>query len=188
APAPAPAPTPMTLAAPAASAGGEMAPGGADFQDVKLHQHTTNADGSYRHIELGLTGLVSASGVWREVRLKLFDRRGTIGLEFRRIKGWPQMFEAWPKGGSDQFGPYWRLETAATGPALASLTSTQDRAMLAALLELLPSLARRGARVAGLPAEEQEAWADRGRTLLAAVDAARAGPARPPAAGVTGPG
>ncbi len=185
---PAPATTPMTLAAPAASASGEMAPGGADFQDIKLHQHTTNADGSYRHIELGLTGLVSASGVWREVRLKLFDRRGTVGLEFRRIKGWPQMFEAWPKGGSDQYGPYWRLETLAAAPALASLTSTQDRAMLAALLELLPAVARRGARVAGLPADEQEAWADRARALLAAVDTARAGPSRPQAAGASGPG
>ncbi|MGK7865277.1 DUF6212 domain-containing protein [Falsiroseomonas sp. E2-1-a4] len=187
APAPAPATTPMTLAAPTPQASGEMAPGGADFQDVKLHQHTTNADGSYQHIELGLTGLVSASGLWREVRLKLFDRRGTVGLEFRRIKGWPQMFEAWPKGGNDQFGPYWRLETAAAAPALAGLTSAQDRAMLAALLELLPALARRAARVAGLPAEEQEAWADRGRALLAAVDAARAGQVRP-AAGVSGPG
>ncbi|NKE47694.1 hypothetical protein HB662_23150 [Roseomonas frigidaquae] len=185
APAPAPATTPMTLAAPTPAAGSEMAPGGADFQDIKLHQHSVNADGSYRHIELGLSGLVSASGVWREVRLKLFDRRGTIGLEFRRIKGWPQMFEAWPQGGSDQFGPYWRLETEAAATALARLTSAQDRAMLAALLELLPSLVRRAARVAGLPAEEQEAWADRGRALVAAVDAARLGPTRVTA---TGPG
>lgn len=181
---PEPATTPMTLTAPMPSFDREMAPGGADFQDIKLHQHNVNADGSYRHIELGLTGLVAASGVWREVRLKLFERRGTVGLEFRRIKGWPQMFEAWPQGSSDQFGPYWRLETQAASESLAKLTSAQDRAMLAALLEVLPSLVRRAARIAGLPVEEQDAWADRGRALATAVETARLGPARP----VTGPG
>ncbi|MGX9964986.1 DUF6212 domain-containing protein [Roseomonas sp. F4] len=181
APLPPPAPdagTPMTPPAPLPMVVGEMAPGGAEFQDLRLHQHTTNADGSYRHIDLALTGLVAAAGVWREVRLKLFDRRGTIGLEFRRIKGWPAMFETWPQDGSDQYGPYYRLETLRTVESMAKLASAQDRAMLAALLELLPSLARRAARVAGLPLEEQESWAERGRVLIAAVDASRATPAR----------
>ncbi|MBU8538109.1 DUF6212 domain-containing protein [Falsiroseomonas tokyonensis] len=172
-PPPAPATTPMTLAAPMPVLAAEMPPGGSDFQDIKLHQHTANADGSYRHLDLGLTGLVSAAGVWREVRLKLFDRRGTVGLEFRRIKGWPNMFETWPKGGSDQFGPYYRLETEATAEAMAKLTSPQDRAMMAALLEVLPALVRRAARLAGLPPEEQEGWGERGRVLASAVEASR---------------
>ncbi|WP_439594760.1 DUF6212 domain-containing protein [Falsiroseomonas sp.] len=184
-PPPAPATTPMTLAAPMPVLAGDMPPGGADFQDIKLHQHTANADGTYRHVDLGLTGLVSAAGVWREVRLKLFERRGTVGLEFRRIKGWPNMFETWPKGGSDQFGPYFRLETEGTAEAMAQLTSPQDRAMMAALLEVLPALVRRAARLAGLPAEEQEGWGERGRALASAVEASRPGA---PRAGMVGPG
>jgi hypothetical protein len=182
APLPPPAPAAaMPMAPPAAApvVAGEMAPGGADFQDIKLHQHTTNADGSYRHIDLSLTGLVAPAGVWREARLKLFERRGTVGLEFRRIKGWPAMFETWPQGGSDQYGPFWRVETQGTAEAMSKLASTQDRAMLAALMELLPGLARHGARAAGLPPEEQDHWAERGRIMSAAVDASRAAPHRP---------
>ncbi|NKC31380.1 hypothetical protein HEQ75_10965 [Roseomonas sp. BU-1] len=180
---PAPAPAPMMLSAPAATLGPEAAPGGitgsADFRDLKLYQHTANADGSYRHLDMGLTGLVAAAGVWKEVRLKLFDRRGTVGLEFRRIRGWPAMFETWPEGGTDQFGPFWRLETQATAAAMAKLPGLGDRAMLAALLEVLPTLARRAARLAALPAEEQEAWAERGRAMAAAVEASRPEPPRP---------
>jgi hypothetical protein len=171
----------MTAPPPPPSLAAEMPPGGADFQDIRLHQHTVNQDGSYQHMELGLTGLVAATGVWREIRLKLFDRRGTVGLEFRRIKGWPQMFDAWPQGGSDQFGPYWRLESQDTLDAMVKLTSAHDRALVAALLEVLPALARRGARIASLPPEAQEAWAERARGLAAAVDATRPGQSRPTA-------
>jgi hypothetical protein len=178
---PAPPATPMTAPPPPPSLAAEMPPGGADFQDIRLHQHTVNQDGSYQHMELGLTGLVAATGVWREIRLKLFDRRGTVGLEFRRIKGWPQMFDAWPQGGSDQFGPYWRLESQDTLDAMVKLTSAHDRALVAALLEVLPALARRGARIAALPPEAQEAWAERARGHAAAVDATRPGQSRPTA-------
>lgn len=183
-PTPTPAPAPMTQPAPAQTYAGDLAPGGADFQDVKLHQYNRNADGSYQHVDLGLSGLATASGVWREARLKLFDRRGTIGLEFRRIKGWPPMFEAWPEGGSDQYGPYWRVETLLAGDAMAKLASARDRAMIAAVLELLPTLVRRGALLAKLSTEEQEAWAERGQKLASAVETAREEPARP----TVGPG
>jgi hypothetical protein len=178
---PAPEPVVMMPAAPAVSASAELPPGGAEFQDIRLHQHTTNADGSYQHLELGLSGLVAPTGLWREVRLKLFDRRGTVGLEFRRIKGWPPMFDAWPQGGSDQFGAYWRLETQDTADAMAKLTAPHDRALVAALLEVLPTLASRGARIAGLPAEAQDAWSGRAQALAAATDATRPGRIRPAA-------
>jgi hypothetical protein len=177
----APVATPMTAPPPPPSLSAEMPPGGADVQDIRLHQHTANRDGSYQHLELGLTGLVSATGLWREIRVKLFERRGTIGLEFRRIAGWPPMFEAWPQGGSDQFGPYWRLETQETLDAMSKLNGAHDRALVAALLEVLPMMARRGARIAGLPVEAQEAWSERARALAGAVDASRPGQARPTA-------
>jgi hypothetical protein len=59
----------------------------AGFQDVRLHQHLVNAEGTYRHLDVSVTGLVAGGGLWRQVRLKLFERRGTTGLEFREANG-----------------------------------------------------------------------------------------------------
>jgi hypothetical protein len=145
----------------------EVAPSEADFQDLKLHQHNLSADGGYRHLDFSLIGLASAAGIWREARLKLFDRRGIIGLEFRNLKGWPRLFEAWPNGGSDHFGPVWRLETQAVTTAVMQLESPANRAVVAALLGVLPSAARQAAAVADLA--EPEAWVARAQKLVASV-------------------
>lgn len=180
-PSPAPvAPGPSAPASPPApDLATAMAPCGADFQDARLHQYTANADGSYRHLDLGLTGLATAAGVWREVRLKLFDRRGTVGIEIRGIQGWPAMLDPWPKGGSDRFGPFWRMETQATLEALVELASPHNRALIAALLEVLPAAARNGAALAEMVDQEQDEWDARARMLTravaAAVDAERTG-------------
>ncbi|MGK7870674.1 hypothetical protein [Falsiroseomonas sp. E2-1-a20] len=155
----------------------EMAPTGADFQDLKLYQHNLSADGGYRHLDLGLIGLASASGIWREARLKLFDRRGIIGMEFRNLRGWPKVFDPWPEGGSDRFGPFWRLESQGVPAALASLSSLQNRAVVAALLEVLPAAAREGAALAELSEQDREAWVVRGTNLGAAVAMALHSPA-----------
>ncbi len=149
-----------------------LAPGAA-FQDVTLYQHLANADGSYRHLDLGIAGLVSGGGLWRQLRLKLFERRGVVGLEFREAKGWPQMFDLWPGGRSDNFGPFWRLETEGAGDALGALGTPHDRALVAALVEVLPDIAARGARLAGLSGTEAEDWPARARRLDVAVGAAR---------------
>ncbi|MGG5809499.1 DUF6212 domain-containing protein [Falsiroseomonas sp. CW058] len=158
------APAPMAEPAPAAATA---------FQDLKLQQHLVNADGTYRHFDVLLMGLVAPAGLWRQVRTKLFDRRGTIGLEFREARGWPQMFDAWPGTGMDQFGPFWRLESDGTAGQLGLLATSHDRALVAALMEVLPVLAGRAAAAAGLEQGEAAAWADRARKLEAAVAAAR---------------
>jgi hypothetical protein len=94
----------LPLAAPS-PAGTVLAPAGlATWQDVRLQQHMVSPDGGYRHMDLTLMGLVADAGLWRQLRTKLFDRRGVIGLEFREAKGWPQMFDVWPVGGTDGFG------------------------------------------------------------------------------------
>jgi hypothetical protein len=130
-------------------------------------------DGGYRHMDLTLMGLVADAGLWRQLRTKLFDRRGVIGLEFREAKGWPQMFDVWPVGGTDGFGPFWRLESDRAAEAIAALATPHDRAMVAALLAVLPDVAARGAALAGLAAADGTAWAERARTLAAAVAAIR---------------
>jgi hypothetical protein len=169
------APAPRMAAALPGGAAPPLAPlaPGAAFQDVTLHQHLATADGGYRHLDLGVSGLVSGGGLWRQLRFKLFERRGVVGLEFREAKGWPQMFDIWPGGRSDQFGPFWRLETEGAGDALAALGTPHDRALVAALVELLPEIAARGARLAGLAGSEAEDWPARARRLDAAVGAAR---------------
>jgi hypothetical protein len=147
----------------------------AAYDELKLHQHLVNAEGSYRHLEVGLTSLVAGGGLWRQVRLKLFERRGTVGLEFREMKGWPAMFDVWPGRGSDQYGAFWRLETEDTEAALRALATAHDRALVAALTDLLPRIAGRGAEAAALPRPEIEAWMARATRLAAAVGAARRG-------------
>lgn len=145
----------------------------AAYQDLGLNQHLVNGDGSYRHLDIGVSGLVSGGGLWRQLRLKLFDRRGVVGLELREMKGWPQMFDVWPGTRSDNFGPFWRLESEAAGDALAALATPHDRALIAALVEVLPDLAARAARLAGLAGREAEDWPERARRLQQAVAAAR---------------
>jgi hypothetical protein len=162
------------MAAPAAELRHPDAP--AAFQDTVLQQHLANTEGTYRHLDLAVTGLVAAAGLWRQVRLKLFDRRGTVGLEFRAMKGWPQMFDVWPGARQDNFGPFWRVESDAPAEALGQLATPHDRALILAVLEVLPALARRGAMAASLAAAEQEAWTERARTLAAAVAASRSVP------------
>jgi hypothetical protein len=174
----APPPPPLAAALPGGAAAplpaaSSALPGGSAFQDVKVMQHLVNADGSYRHLDMTMTGLVSAGGLWRQLRLKLFDRRGTIGLEFREMAGWPPMFDAWPGAARDAYGPFWRLESAATAEALRALAGPHDRAMIAALLEVLPDAASRAAVAAGLGPEDAGAWTARARDLVAAVHAAR---------------
>jgi hypothetical protein len=150
--------------------------GGTAFQDLKLHQHLVNGDGSYRHLDMTLTGLVAAAGLWRQVRTKLFERRGVLGLEFREMAGWPQMFDQWPGSARDDYGPFWRIETAATAATLAELATPHDRALVAALAEMLPALARRGAAAEGLPPPEEAAWVDRAGRLAAAITGAGSAP------------
>lgn len=141
------------------------------FADLRLHQHLVGADGGYRHLDVGLSALGAGGALWRQARFKLFDRRGIVGLEFREATGWPAMFEAWPRGGSDQFGPFWRLETEGTAAALGALATGRDRALVAAVMEALPGVAFRAAAQAGLGGAETEAWVERARRLSEALAA-----------------
>lgn len=144
-------------------------PSGTSLQGFKLTQHLVNQDGSYRHLDVTVSGLLAGGGLWRQVRLKLFDRRGAIGLEFRDMAGWPPVFDAWPGSEKDQYGPFWRLEAGMAKTGLGQLATPHDRALIDAVAEVLPDLAQRAATAAGLPAPEGEAWRSRALTLSTAV-------------------
>jgi hypothetical protein len=148
-------------------------PVGASLGEVRLHQHLVNTDGTYRHLDMAATGLVAGGGLWPQLRVKLFERRGIVGMEFRDMKGWPTMFDAWPGARADGYGSFWRIETEATASALGELSTAHDRAFLAALLEVLPELATRAATVADLPQAGIAAWAERGSLMASAVSNAR---------------
>lgn len=145
------------------------APTSTAWRDLKLNQHLINKEGTYQHLDLAITGLVAPAGLWRQVRTKLFDRRGIVGLEFRSMKGWPQMFDRWPGAQVDNFGPLWRLEHAAPAEALSQLATPHDRALIAAVLDVLPALTTRAAGTAGLAEEDQQAWVQRAQRLATAV-------------------
>jgi hypothetical protein len=148
-------------------------PSGTTFQGFKLTQHLVNQDGSYRHLDVTVSGLLAGGGLWRQVRLKLFERRGTIGLEFRDMAGWPPVFDAWPGSEKDQYGPFWRLEAGMAKTSLGQLATSHDRALIDAVAEVLPDLAARAA--AGLSAPEGEAWRSRAIKLGEAVAGAGGG-------------
>jgi hypothetical protein len=164
------------LALPHAAAGPtppRMPAAATGFQEIRLNQHLDNAKGAYRHLDVTIRGLVSAAGLWRQARLKLFERHGVAGLEFRQAKGWPAMFDVWPRGGSDPYGPFWRLDTHAAPQALAALATPHDRALIAALVDVLPEIAGQASRAARLDAAKAEPWIGIARRLADAVAAAR---------------
>jgi hypothetical protein len=150
-------------------------PSGTSFQGFKLTQHLVNQDGSYRHLDLTVSGLLAGGGLWRQVRLKLFERRGAIGLEFRDMAGWPPVFDAWPGSEKDQYGPFWRLEAGMAKTGIGQLATAHDGALIRALAEVLPDLAARAAASAGLSAPEGEAWRSRALGLSEAVAGAGGG-------------
>lgn len=141
----------------------------AAFQGVAASLQTIDADQTTQRLDMTVNGLVSAAGAWRQLRAMLCDHAGAIGLELRDAPGWPAVFDHWPGTAQDAEGPVWRLEAADTATALSGLAAENDRALVAALLEVLPGLATAAAAAAGLGAAEQAAWRERARILTEAV-------------------
>ncbi len=141
-------------------------PGDAEFQHLRLRQYMRSPDGAYQHLDISIIGLVAAAGVWREARVKIFDRGGISGLEFRKIKGWPSMFDIWPADSADRFGPFWRLEAPGMREGLSRIGSRHNYALVKAIIQVLPAMMHTAAELANLSKTDMEAWAGRIQVLV----------------------
>jgi hypothetical protein len=80
------------------------------------------------------------------------------------------MFEVWPPSQTDQFGPYFHLGVAhLAGGFVAKLSSDRDRAMMVAVLRLLPTLAATVVRDVTTNPGEYNWWLAKVRLLSDAV-------------------
>ena len=128
-----------------------------DFDDLRLDE--TYADDNYRHLDITMLGLSEGGRIWRIVKFKLFEDQGTPGLEFRSGADLPVCFLRWPGTEADRFGPYFKLLGAeAFASAIATLPEEDDRRLLAAIEDILPSLMRSLIGRGDIGAEDGGAW------------------------------
>lgn len=137
-----------------------------DFEEVRLDE--IYADDNYRHLDMTTLGLSEAGQIWRAVKFKLFEEQGTPGVEFRSGADLPECFSRWPGTQADRFGPYFKLSGAdAFARAMTTLPEADDRRLLAALEDVLPSLMRSLIARGDIRAEDGDAWLAIARRLRA---------------------
>jgi glycosyltransferase involved in cell wall biosynthesis len=101
---------------------------------VRLDELLPGSGEEYRHLDLSLHGLATPEHAWSHVKLKLCRMGEARHLEFRRMPGWPAMFEAWPGTQTDRYGELLRIP-ADSGPPPAR--TARDRALLDTLSRCL---------------------------------------------------
>lgn len=132
---------------------------GAQFGQVRLDE--LHEDPTYRHLDLSVLSLGAGPHDWPHVKFKVSEMRGVHALEFRRGAGWPEMFEEFPEAEVDAFSEVWRLrDISRAGPVVERLPAAADRALLQALLELLPELIETLGVQGDLSPEAATAWRD----------------------------
>lgn len=95
----------------------------------------------WSHLEISLF-LVSLQGEnWGQVKFKFCIEQGRPLLEFRRIAGWPDVFETWFGTGEDQFSPY--VHVTADDLFTDLRLTRRDLVMLQAIATLLPNVVER---------------------------------------------
>lgn len=81
----------------------------------------------YRHLDISLYGLATPGHAWPHVKLKLCRMNEARHLEFRRMPGWPTMFETWPGTETDRYGDVLHIAANAEPPPAHT---PRDRALL----------------------------------------------------------
>ncbi|MCO6414563.1 hypothetical protein JYK14_00005, partial [Siccirubricoccus sp. KC 17139] len=141
---------------------------------VRLEESLVLSGGNYRHLDIWLEGVRAAGESWPRLRFKFILAGEAPALEFRLRPDWPPLFARWPEGHpamrSDRYGPHlWLTEEALAGGLLAALEEPRDRAMLAAVLALLPSAVATVARDATTDPAEFDLLLGKARRLAAAL-------------------
>ncbi|WP_149538738.1 DUF6212 domain-containing protein [Siccirubricoccus phaeus] len=141
---------------------------------ARLEDSMVLGGGSYRHLDISLEGVRAGGEAWPRLRFKFVISGGAPVLEFRARPDWPAMFEQWPEDSaamrSDKYGPYlWLTEAALAEGLLDGLALPRDRAMLAAVLTLLPGAVATVARDATTDPVEFDLLLGKARRLAAAL-------------------
>jgi hypothetical protein len=137
---------------------------------VRLLERYAAPGGGYRHLDLMMEGVRAGEHVWPRLRCKLAINGQAPVLEFRQRPDWPVVLETWPQTPADAAGPFLKLTEAQLASGfMATLKSERDRAMLAALLRLLPAVVATAARDATTDPGEYERWIASARRLAATV-------------------
>lgn len=127
------------------------------FDSLQLNQRLVTPTG-YQHLDITVRGLATAYETWREIRFKFSLQAGKPGIEFRRGKGWPEVFETWPGTLSDKFGPFFRFNIADMAGQLAPIKGTRDGRLIDGVLRILSKLIEALPKAEIGTGEELERW------------------------------
>jgi hypothetical protein len=167
-------PTGNKAAAPARLVATTPGAGVPSLAAVRLEDSLVLGGGSYRHLDIWLEGVRAGEYGWPRLRFKFVIDGDAPALELRARPDWPPLFGQWPEDNpamrSDQYGPYLRLTEAALAEGLvAGLAEPRDRAMLAAMLRLLPLAVATVARDATTDPVEYDMLLGKARRLAAGM-------------------
>jgi hypothetical protein len=96
---------------------------------------------------------------WPRIKFKFALNAGGNGLEFRKMPGWPEMFEDWPSTHADAFGLVLRLRSDKEHLAgLVDWRSPKDQHLIEVIMMLLPASIESAAEKAKRPPPEVEMW------------------------------
>ncbi len=74
---------------------------------VKLDE--LHSSQNYRHLDISVRAVSFGSVTWPKLKFKFCLSKQGRSIEFRKGKGWPDMFVQWPGTVHDDFGELWRL-------------------------------------------------------------------------------
>jgi hypothetical protein len=129
----------------------------AKFEGVRLDGVFANE--TYRHIDVSIQ-VVSMNGrMWPVVKFKVFEERGEIGFEFRSGAGFPTFFSIWPGTESDAYGSFFKVVGASQFEHVrAGFAKENDRLLLAAIKEVLPSVVNKLGETGQLDRDSAKSW------------------------------
>ncbi|MCW2284371.1 hypothetical protein M2323_002080 [Rhodoblastus acidophilus] len=143
----------------------------ARFNKVRLDGVFANE--TYRHIDLSVDTLSKDGRLWPRVKFKVYEERGQVGLEFRSGATHPTLFSTWPGTTSDSYGPYFKVKgNEEFDQLVASFARENDRLLLLALKEALPSLVQKLRETNQIDEDGAQGWLQRLETFAPQSQAA----------------
>jgi hypothetical protein len=131
----------------------------ATVEGIRLDEHYSTEN--YRHLDMTFLTAALGNSAWARLKFKFSLSRSGRALEFRKAKGWPNMFEVWPGTDEDEYGQVMRMaDDAETASQIRGWRVPKDRALIDLVMLLLPEAAESAARQANRPEAEVTMWRD----------------------------